>query len=157
MTDDEHDGIDFDELSYNELRTMCKESTPPLSASGNRDVLIKRLLDSEADSGAGTGDEGSDPPPTAPAATAHKARKGELLFEVDDPFAAGALRSEGVDDRLPCRLDTKAVYAKGVLTNYVLRARGGCRDDLARLIVKVLDKNYPGWAEKPKKQPTTKT
>lgn len=87
---------------------------------------------------------------TGPPPPAHKARDGELLFDAGDPFAAGALRSEGLSDILPCRLDTTKPYAIDVLKNYVFRARGGCRDDLAVAAGEVLDRLCPGWNVKKK-------
>lgn len=150
MTNRKDDDIVLDELGYNELRTMCKESDPPIPAKGNREELIEKLLAAQTEDETGGDETGGNDKLEPPVAPAHKPRKGEILFDVDDPFAAGALRSEGLEDRLPCRLDTKQDYAAGVLKNYVLRARGGCRLDLARPIMKVLDKLCPGWDEKPK-------
>lgn len=138
--------IDLSDLSDNKLRAMCRKEG--LAATGNSEDLIDRLVK------AGEGDTVGAPEasfPIAAHARAHRVRPGEMLFAVDDPFAAGALRSAGLSDMLPCRFDTTAEYGVAVLKNYVLRARGGCREDLAGPVVKRLDKICPGWDVKKKK------
>lgn len=132
----EDEAVSLDDMSYKELKALCKRDGLP--TNGKTDALIARLMTRESL------DTSPDPAAKVPV-SAHKARDGELLFEAGDPFAAGALRSEGLSDILPCRLDTTEPYATDVLKNYVFRARGGCRNDLAGVVGKVLDKLCPGW------------